>query len=90
MKRLSRTTVRLDDGLLNQAKGEAVRRGETLTALIEEGLRLVIVQAQKKHCVQPVKFPVSNTRGGAHPGIDLNNNVQLLDIMDGIGDSSRR
>jgi hypothetical protein len=85
-----RTTVRLEEGLLDQAKREATRRGETLTALIEEGLRLVMIQGQKKQCVQRVKFPVSNTRGGAHPGIDLNNNVQLLDIMDGIGDSSRR
>jgi hypothetical protein len=85
-----RTTVRLDDGLLDRAKREAARRGKTLTALIEEGLRLAMIQGQEKQCVHRVKFPVSNTRGGAHPGIDLNNNVQLLDIMDGIGDPSRR
>lgn len=85
-----RTTVRLEDGLLDQAKREAARRGKTLTALIEEGLHLVIIQAQKERCVQPVRFPVSNTRGGAHRGIDLNNNVQLLDIMDGTGDPPRR
>jgi hypothetical protein len=34
----------------------------------------------------PVRFPVSNTKGGAWPGIDLNNNVQLLDILDGSND----
>ena len=32
----------------------------------------------------PVPFPVSNTQGGTLSGIDLNNNSQLLDIMDGI------
>jgi hypothetical protein len=37
-----RTTVRLDEGLLRDAKAEASRRGETVTALIERGLRLVL------------------------------------------------
>jgi hypothetical protein len=37
-----RTTVRLEDGLLKQAKREAERRATTLTALIEQGLRLAI------------------------------------------------
>jgi hypothetical protein len=35
-----------------------------------------------------VAFPVSNTKGGVLPGIDLNNSAQLLDIMDGSSDPS--
>jgi len=37
-----RTTVRLEDGLLEQAKREARRRGQTLTSLIDQGLRLAL------------------------------------------------
>jgi predicted DNA-binding ribbon-helix-helix protein len=38
MSRHMRTTVRLSEGLMNQAKREAERRQETVTALIEQGL----------------------------------------------------
>jgi predicted DNA-binding ribbon-helix-helix protein len=43
-----RTTVRLDDRLLERARREADRRGETLTALIERGLRLVLASPQRR------------------------------------------
>jgi hypothetical protein len=41
-----RTTVRIDDGLLEQAKAEARRKHRTLTSLIEEGLRLVLASRE--------------------------------------------
>jgi hypothetical protein len=40
-----RTTLHLDDALLNHARREALRRGETLTFLIEKRLRLVLSDA---------------------------------------------
>jgi len=36
------TTVRLEESLLEQARAEAARRNKTLTAAIEEGLRLAL------------------------------------------------
>ena len=39
-----RTTVRLAEALLGRAKREAARRGVTLTALIEQGLRLAMAR----------------------------------------------
>jgi hypothetical protein len=42
-----RTTVRLDDALLERARREASRRGLTLTALIEQGLRLAMRQPRE-------------------------------------------
>lgn len=39
-----RTTLNLPDGLVEQAKAQAAARGQTLTSLIEEGLRLVLQQ----------------------------------------------
>ena len=67
-----RTTVRLDEGLLRQVKAEAARRGETVTALIERGLRLVLSRAHRSPRRARVKLPVSRATGGTRPGIDLN------------------
>ena len=83
MSRHMRTTVRLEDALINQAKREAERRGETLTALIEQGLRLVLAQSRTRRQREPVKLTVSEAGGGVLPGIDLNDNAALLDIMEG-------
>jgi hypothetical protein len=80
-----RTTVRLDEGLLEQAKREAERRGTTLTALIEQGLRLAIRRPRRVDTDARVKLPVSRARGGAMAGIDLNDSAALLDRMDSIG-----
>ena len=56
-----RTTVRLDEGLLRKAKAEAASRGETVTALIERGLRLVLASsgrpARRRKIVLPVSGP---------------------------------
>jgi hypothetical protein len=78
-----RTTVRLEEALINQAKREAERRGETLTALIEQGLRLVLAQSRSRRPRERVKLPVSEAGGGVLPGIDLNDSAALLDIMEG-------
>jgi hypothetical protein len=68
---------------MNQAKREATQRGETVTALIEEGLRLVLAQARTERQREPVKLPVSVVGGGVLPGVDLNDSAALLDIMEG-------
>jgi len=48
MLRHMRTTVRLDDALLDRARQEAARRGVTLTSLIEQGLQLVLRRPLKR------------------------------------------
>jgi hypothetical protein len=82
MSRHMRTTVRLEDTLITQAKREAERRGETLTALIEQGLRMVLAQSRPQHNRERVKLPVSEAGGGVLPGVDLNDSSALLDIME--------
>jgi hypothetical protein len=77
-----RTTVRLEDALINQAKREAERRGETLTSLIEQGLRLILAQSRARRRREPVKLPVSEAGGGVLPGVDLNDSSALLDVME--------
>ena len=84
MGRRMRTTVRLDDALLEQAKREAVRRNVTLAALIDEGLRLVLAQNTPRNRREPkVRLPVCRRGGGTLPGIDLNDTSALLDVMEG-------
>ena len=77
-----RTTVRLDDSLLNQAKREARRRHVTLTALIEQGLRLVLAQSRTKSPRKRVALPVSRARVGVLPGVDLNDSSALSDVIE--------
>lgn len=78
----TRTTLRLDEHLKEQAKFVAAKRGETLTALMEQGLRWAIAQDQKPR--KAIKLHVATTGGGLLPGIDLNNSAQLSDILDGL------
>jgi len=85
-----RTTVRLEESLLEQAKAEAARRNTTLTALVEEGLHLVLKEAQKPVRRKKAVLPVSKCTGGTWPGIDISNSAELLDIMEGYLDPGRR
>jgi hypothetical protein len=75
-----RTTIRLPESLLAQAKEEARRRGETLTELIADGLRLALKQAQEPR--RRVELPVSKAKGWVHASVDLNSNAALLDLME--------
>ena len=82
-----RTTVRLSEGLLREAKAEASRRGETVTALIERGLRLVLASSGKTGRRPKIVLPESPAKRkgrGTLPGVDLDDMSALLDIMDGI------
>lgn len=85
MLRHMRTTVRLDDALLDRARREAARRGVTLTALIEQGLQLVLRSPLKHSGRAPVKLPECRAGGGVLPGVSLDDSAGLLDRMDGRG-----
>ena len=78
-----RTTVRLDDALLRRAKREAQRRGETLTALMEQGLRLVLASGGRKAKRAQVELPVCTVGGGLVAGVDLDDSASVLDAMEG-------
>jgi hypothetical protein len=84
MSRHMRTTVRLDEGLLDRARREAARRGETLTSLIELGLQLVLAQTRGTPVRPAVRLPECHAGGGTRPGVDLNNSAALLDVMEGL------
>jgi len=79
-----RSTVRLEESLLEQAKREAARRGVTLASLIEMGLRLVLAQSRRHQRRPKAGLPVCRLGGGVLPGVDLADTTSLLDTVDGI------
>ena len=77
-----RTTIRIRDELLRQAKKKAAKEGRTITSLVEEGLMIVLSPAPaQKRC--RVRLPISKANGGVLPGVDLNRSSDLADFMDG-------
>ena len=85
-----RTTVRLDERLLERARKEAARRGATLTSLIEEGLQLVLRRPLKQADRPHVSLPECRAGGGTQPGVDLNDSAALLERMEERFDSRGR
>lgn len=83
MLRHMRTTVRLDDALLDRARQEAARRGVTLTALIDQGLRLVLRRPLRRSERPRAELPECRVGGGVLPGISLDDSGALLDRLDG-------
>ena len=79
---VKRTTVRLQDSLLERAKLEARQRGLTLTGMIEQGLELLLAQQANGSNRPWVRLPVPQSQGGTLPGVDLNNNASLLDLLE--------
>jgi hypothetical protein len=83
-----RTTVRLPPDLLTRAKRKAASEGRTLTALIEDGLRLVVAEAKRPERRQRVLPPVSKATGGPMPGVDLTD-LSALQEMDDVAEVAR-
>jgi plasmid stability protein len=79
---MHRTTVRLDEHLLAQAKEYAARHRRSFTAVVEDALRALLAQRKKpiKSRRGRVKLPVSKQTGGLRPGVDLENRDQMWDL----------
>lgn len=75
-----RTTIRLDDQLLRDAKAHAARTGRTLTAVIEDALRAAL--SRRTQADERPELPTFRGSGGLQPGVDLSNNAALLDLME--------
>jgi hypothetical protein len=77
-----RTTIRMDDGLLAQARAEAVRSGRTLTQVIEDAVRESLSRTSAEPASPPAALPTFAGRG-LQPGVDLDSGAALTDLMDG-------
>ena len=81
LEHMNRTTVRLDDDLVRQAKQYALDTGQTLTALIDSALREKLARGSAKSPSRSVRL--KTFRGtGLQDGVDLDNAANLLDAME--------
>jgi hypothetical protein len=82
-----RTTIRLDEALLREAKQVAARTGRSLTAVIEDALREALARQAGAKPRPPVRLPTVAGQG-AQPGVDLDDSAALLDLMEAPDDSA--
>ncbi len=76
-----RITVDIDDELLRRAKKRADETQRTLAAVIDDALRLALVEQPPRRFQRRSKIPVTGT-GGLQPGIDLDDMSSVLDHME--------
>lgn len=80
---VQRTTVRLDAHLLAEAKRYAVETRRTLTAVLEDALRVALARRQSgKRPRRRVRVTTAGA-GGLLRGVELDSNAALLDRMGG-------
>ncbi len=75
-----RTTIRLDEHLLAQAKQHAAATGRTLTAVLEQALRESLARRSPLARARPVRLKTVKG-GGVRAGVDLDDSAALQDLM---------
>jgi hypothetical protein len=76
-----RTTVRLDDRVLADAKKYAAETGRTLTSVLEDALRETLARRSIRAKRRTVRL--KTVKGdGVRPGADLDDTAALLDLME--------
>ena len=76
-----RTTIRLDDDLLAEAKELAARTRRSLNSVIEDALRESLARRRGQAGRKPVTLTTFRGRG-LRPGVDLDDTAALYDLMD--------
>ncbi|HEY7933061.1 MAG TPA: DUF6364 family protein [Solirubrobacteraceae bacterium] len=75
-----RTTISVDDHLLESAKARARERGQSLGKVVEDALRRELAEPLEK--AQSPEVPVFHGGGGPLPGIELTSNRALREALD--------
>ena len=79
-----KVTIRLNNALHREAKRYALEHGITFTAVVQEAL-------EEKLANTPKPFKLITFYGKLQPGVNLDNNAELLDLMEeGLDITSRR
>ena len=78
-----RTTINLDEALIERAKTIAAQTGKSFSDVIEDAVRESM--ARRDQAAGRRNRPLPVHRGGRLlPGVDLDDNAGLLDIMEGL------
>lgn len=80
MLRCMRTTIKIDDDLLAEAKLRAAQSGRTLNAVVEDALREAFARRDAHHGTR-TELPVFHGSRLA-PGVDLDDSAALLELME--------
>lgn len=76
-----RTTLSIEDGLLEEAKIRARERKTTVGAVVNEALRLGLLRGNEK--ITAVPAPLKTFCGnGVQAGVDLHHSAGLLEVME--------
>lgn len=78
-----RTTVNLDSDLLHDARRRAVERGTTLSAVVADALRADLLRRSTDASRRPFATVTFDGEGGTQPGVDLDDNRSLAELLDG-------
>jgi Arc/MetJ family transcription regulator len=77
-----RTTVRLDDHLLAEARKHAFESGKTLTSVLEQALRESLARRSSNASPQRQRVRLKTFDGGGLcAGVDLDDSASLLELM---------
>jgi hypothetical protein len=79
-----RTTLAIDDEILDAAKFRARSQGSTLGSVVEDALRRYLLQAQPT--ADRPTIPVYRNGRGLRPGVDLSSNRAIHELLDGGAD----
>ena len=77
-----RTTIKIDDQVLSEAKARAAASGRTLNAVVEDALREALARRPDRNRVQGTPLPTFKG-GRLMPGVDLDDSAGLLELMEG-------
>lgn len=75
-----KTTLNIDDRLLERAKALAAREGTTLTAVVEDALRARL--APKPKAARDFCLVLPTVKGTALPRVDVADRDALLDALE--------
>ncbi len=77
-----RTTISIENSLLQKAKKIAYERRSSLREVIEDALRAAFAKGRKKDRSSSLR-PLKTFKGsGVQPGIDISSSSALLDAME--------
>lgn len=81
-----RTTIRIDEELLKEAKQVAAKSGRSLTAVIEDALRESLSRPKKSNQRKEPVLLMTVSGNGLQPGVDLDDSAALLEFMESEND----
>ncbi len=75
-----KTTLNIDDSVMERLKKEAARRKTTMSKLVEAGLRRILDEAENDKPIRRRKLPSWDGGGAA---VDISDRDALDDVMEG-------